>query len=394
MAKEWLSKFNPQSEQQTGIKPGNNYDIWRLRPFSIAEFNLMPKEKQYLYLIHLAHMSASTHNTQPWAFRIDSDKSQISAFLNRDRVLQGSDIIGRQALTSMGWAIANLDVASKFFGFAPEIHYEAVDPVLVKPYSRFTNKDIHLVPIARINLKKYNDISTEHPGLFEAIFTRRVDRCRYDTTVNIDVKILEVLTKIPQAGINLHLLKRGNWRIARIAELQGAADGFVANNPEFARELGDWMKPVDTHDYVGMPGDTFNLTSEQTDHIIEGFRDKEQANTDTTAGFIRGSRKGIESAAVVGLLTVSENNPRNWVQSGRILGKIGLFLESKGISMAIHAGLAEAGEFNFQLVTLSLPAMVLKPKEKPVVLFRAGYLEKNSSRPPHSPRLPIEQILV
>ena len=66
-----------------------------------------------------------------------------------------------------------------------------------------------------------------------------------------------------------------------------------------------------------------------------------------------------------------------------------LTLESLGISVAIHAGIVEVPLIN------RIFGAALGTFRKPAVLFRAGMVknEKDKSRP-HSPRLPIEDVLL
>ena len=66
-----------------------------------------------------------------------------------------------------------------------------------------------------------------------------------------------------------------------------------------------------------------------------------------------------------------------------------LTLESEGLSVAVHAGIVEV-----PLVTRMFGA-TLGTLRRPMVLFRTGWLKyPEQKNRPHSPRKPIEEMLL
>jgi hypothetical protein len=103
--------------------------------------------------------------------------------------------------------------------------------------------------------------------------------------------------------------------------------------------------------------------------------------------FASGSKRGIESAALVGMITSPKDTPSNWISAGIALGRIANTLEQEGVSIAIHAGLAEfVGTRHF------VNRLLGHTKESAFILFRAGY--PKDALPPHSPRAPIDLFIV
>src|SRR5581483_10706624 len=77
--------------QETGIKTGANYDIWRTERITPEKFSTLSPLDQQRYLASCFATSASTHNTQPWALKLDPEHSRIGIYLNLGRLYQTPD---------------------------------------------------------------------------------------------------------------------------------------------------------------------------------------------------------------------------------------------------------------------------------------------------------------
>ncbi len=367
------------------IKDGPNYDIWRTPNLTHEQFESLPVGEKLIYFTTLAHMAPSSHNTQPWAFSPDEKDSSITLYLDRDRVLPASDVRGRQAVISVGAALTNVQVAASHFGLEATTENEQVDPSQVLPYKQPDDKNRY-VKLCQIGFNP--SVAASDKDLFASIFTRRVNRNITDTSKTIPGELLTEIGALEGDGTRLFLLKAGDPIIPTIAEFQGAADTVVANLKSFRRELGDWLQENNTKDPLGMPGDTFGMDDTQARHTKNALLGKEKLEADDISAFSRGSILGIRSSAITGMITVDKDTPEYWLKSGELLGKIGLKLTSQGLSYAVHAGLAEVSLTRFGLSAISLW------HGTPAILFRAGYPRPDLEIPPHSPRLPIEEVLI
>jgi|GEM_PF-1231111 len=367
------------------IKTGENYLAWNINKLSKSEFwNLSSNKKRYKYLASLAHLAPNSHNTQPWLFKYNSENDSVVVYIETARVLPASDIVGRQAVISLGCALANFEVAA-----------DSLDCVVVKNILlsevKISNQSAALIKIAEISIQKTEDTDTRHNEnlkLYNAIFTRRVDRGEYDHDRKLDADLIK---KIESLGcyLNVKTILISDWgRKVALAELQAQADSFVVNNKKFANELvNDWMLENDSGLGLGMPGDTFRLNDEQTKRIKFRFRDDLGFESDDAISIAQLGKKGILSCQCVGMLVIEKDEPTQWLNAGIILGKGALMFESEGIAWAVHAGLAEVPQLNMMM--LRPIAMTTK---KPVILFRAGYLKRNETRAPHSPRMLFEKV--
>ena len=77
-----------------------------------------PDEK-LLFLLSLAVRAPSSHNTQPWLFRIQGHEVDLIADLNRS--LPVVDPLNRELIISCGAALHHLRVAARYFGHSCRI---------------------------------------------------------------------------------------------------------------------------------------------------------------------------------------------------------------------------------------------------------------------------------
>jgi len=80
-------------------------------------------------LVHAATLAASSHNTQPWSFRIYADAITISPdFSRRCPVVDPDD---SHLFKSLGCAAENLAAAAPAYGLMPDIRIESDGRVVV-----------------------------------------------------------------------------------------------------------------------------------------------------------------------------------------------------------------------------------------------------------------------
>lgn len=366
-------------------KTTSNFAAWQKAVLSADDFwQLSHDELRLAYLASLAHLAANSHNTQPWHFKYESERNSLKILIETERVLPISDVKGRQAVISLGCALANIEVGLEALqsAFEKQVHLSR-EQVISNNEPRILVAEYKL-----LGRKSEAVVSQDVSKMYNAIFSRRVDRGEYDHDRKIDSEVLKKIESMGNiSGVKTILINDWGRKVA-LAELQSQADSFVINNKKFAEELiNNWMLENDSLSELGMPGDTFRLNKDQTSKIKLRFKNNLGFESDDATGMVQLGKKGILSCQCVGLLTVEQDNPIEWLNAGITLEKGALLLESEGIAWAVHAGLAEVSQVN--MLMLRPIAMTSK---RPVVLFRAGYLKNNETRAPHSPRLAFEKV--
>jgi hypothetical protein len=80
-----------------------------------------PLDERLRFLLRYAILAPSSHNSQPWRFRIEGNAVHVAA--DESRWLRAADPDRRELFVSLGCAVENLVVAAERFGFDPAVSY-------------------------------------------------------------------------------------------------------------------------------------------------------------------------------------------------------------------------------------------------------------------------------
>lgn len=366
-----------------------NYEPWHLTPLTREQFAPLSMYEKLQYLCRLGHLAPNSHNTQPWRFFIDADQALIDVYADRHFILPASDAAGRQAVISIGCALENMIIGASYLSGAPEIEIHSQKKNAVTPLAHVSRVNERYVRLARLH---YNSIETkpdEIKPLYQSIFSRKVMRAEFDSHEPIPPAIIRELASATDGKkTKLHVITDSVRRFS-VAEFQEQADGFVINSSRFSKELGAWLLPNDTDSGLGMPGIGFGLDDDEAQRIHDGLTGASSLAPEDTLKFALAGKYYIEKSPFIGCITIPKDEIVYWIEAGRSFERMFLMLESAGMSVGVHAGIVEV------MLVNRIFGVMLGTLRKPAVLFRAGVVknEKNKSRP-HSPRLPIEEVLL
>lgn len=180
-------------------------------------------EDQARHCVRYALLAPSTHNAQPWLFRVVDGAIELHA--DRSRGLAVSDPFDRELSISCGAALFNLRVALQRFGFQIEVELvpDAGDPDLLA----------RVVPVERALP------SPETRLLFQAIPRRHTNRGHFDPRPVSPRLLAEFTSVVRREGAWLDLLD-GDKKFAA-ADLIAQGDRAQLADPHFRRELSAWQ---------------------------------------------------------------------------------------------------------------------------------------------------------
>ncbi|MCY2958876.1 MAG: nitroreductase [Planctomycetota bacterium] len=180
-------------------------------------------EEQACFCLQYALLAPSTHNAQPWLFRIRAGAIELQA--DRSRGLAVSDPFDRELSISCGAALFNLRIALQRFGFQVEVEVvpRADDPDL----------------LARVTVVGRARPAAESRLLFQAIPRRHTNRGSFDSRP-VSPRILhELVQAARREGAWLEILEGDNKLAA--ADLVAEGDRVQLADPHFRRELSAWQ---------------------------------------------------------------------------------------------------------------------------------------------------------
>ena len=177
-------------------------------------------EDQARFLLRYAVLAPSSHNSQPWRFRVAGNEIDVGA--DESRWLEAAGPEKRELYISVGCALENLCIAAEHFGFDPQIAYHGPN-----------NADY----VATVTLLDDAELSTPRPTeLFEALTTRYTSHDPFENRALGDGVLEELRALVVEDDISLHLVDDSETKAA-IAELEDELADLKADREELREEL-------------------------------------------------------------------------------------------------------------------------------------------------------------
>ncbi len=337
-----------------------------LEPYieALDEFPLTGRAAEKLRsALRYAILAPSSHNTQPWLFRVRRDTLELSA--DRTRALPVVDPDDRELTISCGAALFNLVVTLQHFGSEP----------VVEPFPKATAPEV----LARVRLGGGpHEATGEEHALFRAIPKRRTFRLPFQ-----DREVAEPLLAALQAaaaregGAWLHIVTDGRARTA-LADLVGHGDRLQMADPTFRRELAAWVNPNRSRSRDGIPGYALgfgDIMSAAGPLVIRTF--------DMGKGQAARDRELALGSPVLAVLGTAGDTPRDWLAAGLALQRVLLRARVDGVFASFLNQPIEVPELRAPL------ARLIGRDGYPQLVLRLGYGEDTKA----SPRRLLEDVL-
>jgi hypothetical protein len=340
---------------------GERYDP-RSTPWQIedAEFyEIESPREQMEFLLRYAVLAPSSHNTQPWIFRIVEDGIQVSADYSRRLLLTDPD--DRELLMSVGAAITNLRVAAAQFGFETTVMYE--------------QRPEESLPVAFVAIRETSLTSEDLRRLFPAIRQRHTNRHVFNAEpLGVDA-VSAICDLVDQHPGLLCLLRRQDQN--RVADLIADGDRRLMERPAVREELLNWLRPAGTTRGDGMCTDSISLTGPFpiTKWFIRNVNPGESA--------ARRDRELIKDAAAL-IVVTAENDRVALLRAGEVVERLLLTVTRHGLQYSFLNQPIEVPKLRQVLQGLALT------QSPPQLLVRIGRTNE-TTRP--APRRQVSSVI-
>ncbi len=329
----------------------DRFDGWRVDESSFpAE---APLAERLRFLLRYAVLAPSSHNTQPWRFRVGGQR--VDVFVDHSRWLRIADADQRELHLSIGCAVENLLVAAEQFELGHSVAFfpQADDASLA----------------ASIEFK---DGATRSPCrskvLFEMIPVRHTNHGRYEPRP-IPAEVIEQLQAVcVEEEVRLYLNSDESFK-QKADELVVRGDAIAFANPEFRKELAYWIGQ-------GVFGTGWLMS--KVGQLAVRYIDmgKSQAKKDSEL---------LMSSPVLGVIATETDGREQQVKAGQVYQRLSLLAASHGIWCQPMSQMVEMEQLKCELASL-LPDPGMVPQHP----FRMGFAEAEKQ---HTPRRRLEDVL-
>lgn len=303
-------------------------------------------------LIEAAASAPSSHNTQPWLFRVHDDVIELWA--DRTRALSVNDPFDRELTISCGAALFNLRAAAAAQAAPTTVSY---------PEAR---EDL----LATVRLGA-GALETSVASLAEQIGVRFTTRDAFESDALPSGLVESLHEAVAAEGARLHVLEGDDRAFA--AELIAEGDRAQFANPNWRRELASWMHPRRADDGLAMSpwvAPISRLVVRNFDIGSKVGRDDEEL--------------AVDAPALV-MISTANDDPMSWLRAGQALQRALLFASAEGV---------QAGYLNQPCQLEDLRARLASavcPERFPQVLFRLGSAAQPSHR---APRRAVDEVVI
>lgn len=306
-------------------------------------------------LIGTAVLAPSSHNTQPWVFRVR--KRSIDLLADRTRALPANDPDDRELTISCACALFNLRVAAAHAGLAATLHAPAgsADPDCLAV--------LELAP----DIPPEADLSP----LFGAVTSRRTYRRTFSDRPVAAEASLALVEAARREGAWLTILDGGALR-QQVAELVAEGDEVQWVNPTWRRELAAWMHPRRRGDGFGLPG----LAAPMAQAVIRTF--------DMGHGIAARDIQLADASPALAVLGTAGDALADWMAAGQALQRLLLTARLHGM---------QASYLNQPVQVAWLRPRLQQLTRRPgfaQLLLRIGYPDTEVAA---TPRRPLDQVI-
>lgn len=318
---------------------------------------------ELLTVLEYAVLAPSSHNTQPWCFRITTDALEL--FADRTRALPAVDPRDRELVMSCGAALYHARIALRNFGFCDEVE--------LFPDRR--KRDL----LARVRPGDPQEPTAEERALFEAIPRRHTYRFPFDPMPVPQGLIAALQHAASEEGAWLRVLEGETVRDV-VVGLVMQGDRAQMADAKIRRELARWTRSNRSRATDGIPGYAlgFGALKAAAGPLLLRTFDVGKGQAAKDFDLARGS-------PVLAVLGSFAESPYDCLITGQALARVLLRARMDGVFASFLNQPIEVPELRAQL------QVITGPHHFPQLLLRMGYGKREARA---TPRRPLQDVLI
>jgi hypothetical protein len=337
-------------------------------------------------VVHSAVLAANAHDTQPWKFRIDSDR--IDVYADAERHLGAMDPFRREMHLSLGCALENAALIAKAMGYAASI--EIAGGSLRDEGGSRTSYRVASIGLAA----QRRQVST----LVAAIPHRHTNRSPYQGDRGISNETLHELAAVASdSGARLQWitdpLARRDFASATVAATQA-----IVADPVMIADSDRWFRATDAEIELHRDGPTLYCAG-LSPLVLLGARLMPPPSAQSThRHWIDQTREAqLGTSPVIGLIAVKDLYDRSQaLHAGRLWQRLHLQGTLLGLGMQPLNQLPECVDRELQLgqpatFSKTLGAFGADPEWLPTFAFRVGWPTRAAAT---SPRRALQSVIM
>jgi hypothetical protein len=273
------------------------------------------------FLLNYAIFAPSTHNSQPWLFKIKEESCEI--YKDANLCLPQADPLNRDLYISIGCAIENLILAARYFGVYKDIRY-------------YFNNNL-IAEVFFCNLEEARKPNPELENFIVGIKSRVNARGIFEDKKIPEETVKEIINLNDFKDIRVDILTE-KTKIEEIAKLIAKGLEIAYQKKEFREEMSRWVNNSLSRRKEGIPGYALKmplLISFIFPFLIRKF--------DIGKKLAQLNYLSVKSFSASLLISSKESSPQIWVKVGQLAERIMVYLAGKKIKSSVFVSAIEMG---------------------------------------------------
>lgn len=314
--------------------------------------------QDYRELVRYATLAASSHNTQPWIFKLEFNRIRVLPDLSRRCPAVDPD--DHHLFASLGCAVENLLLAAQAAGLKGHCQFD--------------------VSTAGVEID-FEEATAAQSALFEAIPLRQCSRSEYDG-VPLSAEVLELLQVAGQGdGVSVLLMTDADQK-ALVADYVAKGNDAQFADPEWARELKAWIRFNGKEAVIsgdGLYGPVMGNPAVPRWLGLLAMKGSFSANNQN-----KKDRRHIDSSSAIAVIYSEADDIPHWIEAGRCYQRLALQAAALGLRTAF--------------INQPVEVATLRPEfaraigiggRRPDLIVRIGH----GPQMPRSLRRPVEEVI-
>lgn len=330
------------------------------------------KSEKIKFLLNFAILAPSTHNIQPWLFKIKENSCEV--YSDPKLKIPNADPEGRDLYISIGCAIENLIIASNYFNVFDSVVYNQ------------SEERNFIAEVKFKNLDQENLLNDNFYELVQSILNRINARGLFKNE-NISNTVVESVRENFLFETSYELEKfdvkyiDNKEKISKIGDLTGEGIRFAYKEKNFRNEMSKWLRNSFTFKKDGLPGYSLRMP-----FLISFFFSILVKHVNIGKKLAELNKKSIKSAPLICIISSDQENKKfTWLKIGRLSERLMLEFNKRGYNTSIFVAAIEMGDLYKKLQNL------IGTSKRPQFLFAIGKID---SKQRFTPRHPVEKKLI
>lgn len=313
----------------------------------------------YRELVRYATLAASSHNTQPWLFKLESNRIQVLPDLARRCPAVDPD--DHHLYASLGCATENLLLAAQAAGLACRCRFDASTSGI------------------QIDLEQAAPV---HSALFNAIPIRQCSRSAYDGAALTPNEMEQLQAAVECDGVSMLLLTRADHKDF-VADFVARGNDAQFADPAWARELKSWIRFNAKE--AALSGDGLYGPAMGNPDVPRWLGLLAMKAAFSAKNQNRKDHQHIASSSAIAVLYSQADDIQHWIEAGRCYQRLALQATVLGLRTAFINQPVEVANLRAEFAR----AIGIGDR-RPDFIVRIGH----GPEMPRSFRRPVEDVLI